>query len=92
MKTLLIWLLRLSTVDRRDPIWFQKFCMIFMIDVMIWFSIWFPPWVFDGFVNFTQRHSNYTSGTDCHNTTNNQQPTTQQQQKHSVVLLREKEG
>ena len=42
MKTLLIWLLRLSTVDRRDPNWFQKFCMIFTIDVMIWFTIWFP--------------------------------------------------
>ena len=58
----LIWLLRLSTVDRRDPIWFQKCCMIFMIDVMIWFTIWFPSYVCDGFVRVPQpRKANATN-------------------------------
>ena len=29
----------------------SKVCMMFiMIDGMIWFAIWFPPYVFDGFV------------------------------------------
>ena len=64
MKTLHSWLLRLSTVDRRDPIWFQKSYMIFMIDVTIQFTIWFPHMCLMGLCLFPS--SGKANTTDSH--------------------------